>query len=554
MNEDDQNLTADPMTGIPMPSPNPQNLVPELPAPAPAPAPAPQPDPVVADPMTGIPVPLSTPPAEGTPEFGSLGQAVGSAYQIPALRDATIHHTALAQQPDAAPEAAPAGGAKPYPNEVNMTQTVLRPGTAGGDVVTGKEIDGFTPAAQTEMRGAGDAVAGAQAAAGGAELDAQQKYADYVNAQASKMYGDAQAADLATQAAIVRNQMVQKSLQGKMQDVAAFKPDRAQLFEGTAGGFRALSAVFAMALGGALQGLQGGPNQAVEAIYRTIDDNVKDQVRQNSQVFEELKMRLGDEQSAELALRQKHLENLKDLTAARAMGQQGAQIQAAVSTISKRTDLEIANGKLALLEKLEPHEKLKIAHQAPTPAQILTLDKQQQMLAQLQVKPEDYQKFMEHKVDEKNSVGDLINTVRDEHRDINTLEALRAENGGKLPGFDSVIDWTRSEHLRALGARLGFTKAVDAGKVYAQIKRQTMERAKGLGRVTEVELDNIGQQMGVNGDQLLDFMHESADHANARLVNAANGSFQGRGQKVIDIASAGTAATPGMRMGGLTPR
>lgn len=531
----------------------------ELPTAPPEQAPlptAPPPD-AVADPTTGAVIP----PVAIPQGIGTLGASLAKTYDIPTspVADAPLvdmqpgHADRMAAAQNMQPGAADGGGSL-YPNENPPGVTVMRPGTPGGMQVQGETIEKVPDKAAKALTAQGDAVAGAKREADAATAGGQQAYADAINKQANDLYQTAQAGDLATAAAIARNQMVQARVKDKMDDVANFKPDRQQIFEGTAGGFRALGAAIGMIFGGALSGLTGQKNQAQEAVFKMIDDNVRDQVRQNSQAYDQLKQRLGDDQAAELALRQKHLEYAKQIFDAQALGRQGQAMNANLAGAAQRTELEIQNAKLALQERLLPHEKLALAHVAPTPTQILTLDRQEQMLKQYGVAPEARQKFMLQKVDEKNTVNDLIEGVKGDTRDLNNLQAIRDAYGGNLPGKGQAIDWTRSHTLRALGARLGFTKAVDASAVYAQLEKSALERARGYGRITEPEIESSRLQMGETPDQIAAFMQDNIDHAQHRLSGVANAYFGDNGQPVLDIMAKGIAGTPGVRTAGITPR
>lgn len=510
----------------------------------------------VTDPLTGLPVPEATP---ATPEQEQHARTVLSdpvkAIMEPGFADSQpAPETPQGGQPPMQPGHADGGHADLYPNEVNQTVNVLRPGTAGGFMPHSKTIEGIAPEAAKPILAQQGNVNEARRSAEEEANAAQQKYVDYVNEQATRQYQDNQAADLANAAEIARNQMVQGRIQDKMDAVSKFKPDRQQLFEGTAGGFRALGAVIGMLFGGALSGLNGGPNQAQEAVFKMIDQNAQDQIRTNSLVYDQLKQRLGDEQAAAIALRQKHLEYAKNIIDAQALGRGAQAAQAALGGAKQRIELEIQNANLQMMEKLAPHEKLALAHVAPTPTQILTLDKQEMMLKQYGMTPEKREKLLTYKMDEKHTVNDAIEDIKSEQRDVNMLKAIKEEYGGTLPGAGQAIDPTRSHFVRSLMARMGYSKATDAAQVYAKIEQAALERAKSYGRVTEYEVDSAKKQMGETPDQIIQFMQDNVNHLNARVSGVANAFSGGNGQHVLDILSAGIAGTPGIRTQGVTPR
>jgi hypothetical protein len=433
-----------------------------------------------------------------------------------------------------------------------LTQVVV-PGTKGGMQLTGKQTQGYSAADRASLgeNATFSAEKGRQAAEAG--IQGQEQYVGQLETDALQRYQKAEAEALAVAADQKRNQMVQQNIQNKLQDTAKFKPDRTQLFEGTAGGFRALAAGLGMIAGGALAGINGGSNHAMEAVFKMVDDNVRDQVSQNSNVYNELVRRLGDETAAAEVLRAKHLGAVSDMTKALELTAKTKELRAGLAGARERADFEQSQSLLKAQQALTPQETMAMSYRAPTPAAILTIDRDQQALHQL-LGPEADKKvgeFMKEKISGQQNaktVGEAVQYMKELSADANTLRALAATHDGKLPGQDQILSPSKSPMLRAALARLGIDHDVAASEVYKIVGSLIAKRAKSYGgAITESDLTMAQGEVGVTGAQVLDFMRRMHGEANGQLKATAYGYFQGRSQPVIDIITHGIGTMQGFK-------
>lgn len=89
---------------------------------------------------------------------------------------------------------------------------------------------------------------------------------------------------------------------------AAWSPDRTQIFQGGRGAAFGIAAAIAAMAGGWMMGRQNrATNAFLPSILQMIDDNVSDQVRKNSTMFQQLKEQKGSVGAAIAALKQQQL-------------------------------------------------------------------------------------------------------------------------------------------------------------------------------------------------------------------------------------------------------
>lgn len=505
-------------------------------------------EPEVADPMTGAVVPPPTPvtPAQQASADAFLSDPVKSMGQKPKLvpgpdgvfkMEPGAADILTGEQPSAMPE---------------LSQVVV-PGSPGGMQLTGKQTSGYGAEDRASLgeNAQFSAEQGRQAAQAG--IEGQEKYVGQLETDALQRYQKAEAEALAVAADQKRNQLVQKSVQSKLQDASKFRPDRHQLFEGTAGGFRALAAGLGMIAGGALAGLNGGNNHAMDAVFKMIDDNVRDQVSQNTNVYNELVRRLGDEQAAAEVLRAKHLGAVADMTKALELTAKTMELRAGLAGARERADFEQSQSLLKAQQALTPQETLAMSYRAPTAAAVLTIDRDQQALRGL-IGPDADKKvgeFMKEKISGQQNaktVGEAVQYMKDLGQDANTLRAIAATHDGSLPGQDQVLSPSKSPMIRAALARLGINHDVAASEVYKIVGSLIAKRAKSYGgAITQSDLDMAKGEIGVTGPQILDFMRRMHREANGQLKATAYGYFQGRSQPVIDIITHGIGTMQGFK-------
>lgn len=523
-------------------------------APAAAPAQAPPPPEVVADPMTGATIPPPIPPtaAQQTSSAAFLQDPL-KAMRAPAAApadDGTILTPGMADggaAPGGAPEASP--------------EFAMVPGSAGGFSPVAKSTTGLGAQDRQDLSAGANVVAEDQGAAAEAATQGQERLLDHYEARALHDYLAAQAEDVAALAQIKRNQMIQTEIKRKVDDTTKFKPNRTQLYEGTAGGFRAVLSAIGMIAGGMLQGVNGGRNQAMDTVFKMIDDNVSDQVAQNTNLYQELVRSLGDEQAAASILRSHHLQAVVDMTKAMDLGTKGQEQRAALAGARERAQLLQNQTRLDAMAKLAPQETLQMAFRAPTPAHLVMLDKTDQALQMAGVTPKQYQEFTTQKLGNGDkTVGQAIQFVKEMDLDLATLNALAqeykdADGKPRLPGVGETINFNRSSFLRNIGAKLGMKGSVDAGDVYKIYNRILTQKAKSYGGViTASDISRAEAETGVTSGQLLDSMKRMRGTANGEMMVVANGYFRGRAQFVTDLLLHGVGESPGVRPSGGKPR
>lgn len=515
-----------------------------------------KPGPVVEYDAMGMPIPGEgeQPDAAGATDLGNISDSVRGALELPPRQ------TAAPAAPSKPIELVPGAAdvVQQPPEQPAPLAFGVRPGSAGGMQTVGKQVKGYAPEDQAKLAEGAGIVAETGRDAANAAATGQDELVSSLETQALNQYLKAETAALANAADQKRNQMVQNNIRAKMEDVAKFRPNRTELFEGTAGGFRALLAGIGMIAGGALAGINGGPNYAADAVFKMIGDNVKDQVAQNSAIYQNLVAKLGDEQAAAEVLRAKHTEAVIEMTKAQELTTKTKEMRAALAGVRERAQLEYQQSLLKAQEALTPTETLAMAYRAPTPASVFVIDRDQQALEQLGVKPDQAKEFMKEKISGQQNaktVGEAVQYMKELDQDAATLRAIAAANDGVLPGKDQIISPTQNATMRAALAKLGIDHDVAASEAYKIINGLIMRRAKSYGgAITESDLKAAEGEVGVTSGQVLDFMGRMRNEANGQLRAQAYGYFQGRAQPVLDILTHGVGSMQGFRQDKGRPR
>jgi hypothetical protein len=129
----------------------------------------------------------------------------------------------------------------------------------------------------------------------------------------------------------------------KLQAGANWRPDRAELFSGSTGAARGILAAISVIAGGLMQGRgMTRDNQFLTAINEMIDENVADQVRQNSASIQHLREQKGDIQSAAAELKKRQLEFATQKLNARAALSKVPAAQAGLVAFNDASTAQIA--------------------------------------------------------------------------------------------------------------------------------------------------------------------------------------------------------------------
>lgn len=317
---------VDPLTGQPVTAPAPSPFIP-LPVVQPANQPNVQPVPG-SEQVSGT----SYRPAGTLP--GISADAPAPAFPIPT--------PGMADQ-GGAPSAPPF----PIPTPGMSNGPALIPSTTTERTTTTQGVD---KASAAGIRTAGDQANQAAQAAGDAQVQQLGAQAQLERRQSQEAYGRGVNEYFTRAGEIAVQDEILSTTAQKLQETARFKPDRTTLFQGDTGALFGLSAAISAMAGGWQmgQGLTGGKNPYLESVMRIIDDNANDQIRANSQVYEELTRRLGDAKAAKAELKGRMLGALAETIEAKArfekadLVQQGAAgVLAQVRAEQAKTQLDV---------------------------------------------------------------------------------------------------------------------------------------------------------------------------------------------------------------------
>lgn len=286
--------------------------------------------------------PAANPAIQPVP--GSETQVSGASYH-PA---GTPTGGAPAPYPTLAPGAADAQPASPgfpqlTPGAAN--QPAMVPVTQTNSSTTTQGLDKASAGRVNDATGQANAAA---TAAGAADAHQQQAVGALDQSQAQAAYGRGVNSYFENAAALhVQDEIIQQT-SARLEETARFKPDRTALFHGDNGVLFSVSAAVAAMGGGWLmgQGLTGGKNPGLEAVFHIIDDNARDQIAQNSQVYQELTRRLGSAEAAKRELKARQLQALNDTIDSYTKFERSGLVQQGAATTMARVQAEIAKNNL----------------------------------------------------------------------------------------------------------------------------------------------------------------------------------------------------------------
>jgi hypothetical protein len=161
-------------------------------------------------------------------------------------------------------------------------------------------------AAQRELLGTAK---GAQEKATGSEVEARRAAIEADEQEQTRRLNEAaeEQKKIAAKQAVLDLQ--EAEVKRKLQAGADWRPDRSELFSGSTGAARGILAAISVIAGGLMQGRgMTRDNQFLNAINEMIDENVADQVRQNSASIQFLREQKGDVQSAAAELKKRQLD------------------------------------------------------------------------------------------------------------------------------------------------------------------------------------------------------------------------------------------------------
>jgi hypothetical protein len=243
--------------------------------------------------MTGVgapgPAPTLNPvPAHADPALGPVDPT--------APPDPMKAFTASAPAPAAAPPDPAAAYASSQP-------------TYATETTRSKTEQGMSDADAKAQRGLIGEARGAQEKATGSEVEARRAAIEADEQEQTRRLNEAaeEQKKIAAKQAVLDLQ--EAEVKRKLQAGADWRPDRSELFSGSTGAARGILAAISVIAGGLMQGRgMTRDNQFLNAINEMIDENVADQVRQNSASIQFLREQKGDVQSAAAELKKRQLD------------------------------------------------------------------------------------------------------------------------------------------------------------------------------------------------------------------------------------------------------
>jgi hypothetical protein len=281
------------------------------------------------------------PPAPGANEHAAPGAApaLGSPEGMAAALDAPDIRGAAQRKESGGGAQIPdiMGAASAQPAMISQTTTDKTETTQGVD-----------KASEAGIRSAGEDANRAAQASGDAQAQGVRDQGRLEQTQAQRGYGQGVNEYFQAATALQVQDEIINETSAKLEDTAKFKPDRTALFRGDSGVLFGISAAISAMAGGWLmgQGLTGGKNPYLDAVMRMIDDNARDQVETNSQVYQELTRRLGSAEAAKRELKARMLGAVNDTIEAQARFEKGELVQKGAAGIAAQVLAEQAKNRL----------------------------------------------------------------------------------------------------------------------------------------------------------------------------------------------------------------
>lgn len=236
----------------------------------------------------------ANPNAPGAQERLAAYQASGKT--LPAAPGAPDPAAAFASStPAAAPDPAAAYAASGPSYATETTKSTTTQGMSDADAKAQRELLGTAK--------------GAQEKATGSEVEARRAALEADEQEQTRRLNEAaeEQKKMAAKQAVLDLQ--ESEVKRKLQAGTDWRPDRAELFSGSTGAARGILAAVSVIAGGLMQGRgMTRDNQFLTAINEMIDENVADQVRQNSASIQFLKEQKGDIHSAAAELKKRQLD------------------------------------------------------------------------------------------------------------------------------------------------------------------------------------------------------------------------------------------------------
>lgn len=338
----------------------------------------------VADPMSGASVPQTDPALlPGSADGTGVVRAVGRALEVLPLatagtqpeRQGTTEIVERKGERELDPETAAAmPSAEDADKSFRLTPGMademapeMFPGTEGGFVADKRQTSGMSQDAVSRYGADINDLAEQERGAALDEALARETQLMEDEKRHSEMLR--QVKEGQAKQALEQKQIFQRRqlVESKIADVSAQEPDRNRAYPT---GFSAIATFIGALAGGMLQGLQGGSNPTLDALFHRLDEDVKQQRLTQSEMLKDLTRQLGSIDAAEDMLRAKQKEIVLKETEARLLGSQNKVAPHAIDAFRKRMNAEISRHRIDALTKLERDVTIQEANapgSAPTP-------------------------------------------------------------------------------------------------------------------------------------------------------------------------------------------
>jgi hypothetical protein len=143
------------------------------------------------------------------------------------------------------------------------------------------------------------------------------------------------------------------------------------------------------------------------------------------------------------------------------------------------------------------------------------------------------------------TASQVIPMIHEMNQDLETLESLKAANGGTIP-TKGVINIP--EALRGPAARMGIKSGMQAEEASQMVTGYVLRKARSYGgAVTAPDYENAEKEFGKSGDGFIRGVTRMRDAAVNGLRSAVVKGFRGNGQRVLDLSLNAYGATPGIK-------
>ncbi len=374
------------------------------------------------------------------------------------------------------------------------------PGVDGGFAPSERVTSGLSEDALSARRGDIEGIAGLDQAAALDEATAMEQQLTQDRQQQADLEREVQEGRAKQAIEQKQNFERRQRVEQKIAATSAQEPDRHRAFPK---GWRLVSTLLGGIAGGMLAGLTDGryQNQTVEALERTLENDVREQRESQSVMIKELTRQLGSLDAAEDMLRAKQKEIVLKELDARLLGSQNKVMPAKIQAFRSRMQADIARHRVDALTKLERDETIKEVNtpgSAPVAfnAENYRAQALQQYATQNQLQPKEahkqwtqFNKDFKERATLRAGLATVERTIAqfEETNDVAGIGAL----GGRIPSM--IAGKSAVEVRQLLGAVTAqYLKQISGAAVTEQEYARTIENLQGAG-----DYDSVKRGLGL---------------------------------------------------------